>query len=61
MKIETSDVEIYKLSNEQKAAIEEAESQIRNGEALTDEEASKEIEEWLSLAFKSAARSKKHF
>lgn len=47
MKIETSDIEVYKFSDEQKAAIEEAEDQIKKGEFLTDEEATKDIEEWL--------------
>lgn len=45
--IETSDIEIYKFSNEQKAAITEAEIQIKNGQFLTDEEAKKDIEECL--------------
>jgi predicted transcriptional regulator len=47
IEIETSDIEIYKFSDEQKAAIEEAEDQINRGEFLTDEEAIKDIEEWL--------------
>jgi GTP-binding protein EngB required for normal cell division len=47
IEIETSDIEVYKFSNEQKVAIEEAENQIKNGEFLTDEEATKDIEEWL--------------
>jgi predicted transcriptional regulator len=47
IEIETSDIEIYKFSDEQKAAIEEAEDQINRGEFLTDEEATKDIEEWL--------------
>ena len=47
IEIETSDLEVYKFNDEQKAAIEEAENQIRNGEFLTDEEATKDIEEWL--------------
>jgi len=47
IEIETSDIEVYKFSNEQKTAIEEAENQIKNGEFLTDEEATKDIEEWL--------------
>ena len=47
IEIETSDIEIYKFSDEQKAAIEEAEDQINRGEFLSDEEATKDIEEWL--------------
>ena len=38
---------MYKFDDEQKAAITEARTQIKNGEFLTDEEASKEIYEWL--------------
>jgi hypothetical protein len=47
IEIETSDIEVYKFDDEQKAAITEARTQIKNGEFLTDEEASKEINEWL--------------
>jgi predicted transcriptional regulator len=47
IEIETSDLEVYKFNDEQKAAIEEAENQIRNGEFLTDEEATKDIDKWL--------------
>lgn len=47
IEIETSDIEVFKFSNEQKAAIAEAQIQIKNGEFLTDEEAAKEINEWL--------------
>ena len=47
IEIETSDIEIYKFSDEQKAAIEEDEDQINRGEFLTDEEATKDIKEWL--------------
>ena len=47
LQCETSDIEIYKLSNDQKEAISEARNQIKNGQFLTDEEANKEINEWL--------------
>jgi predicted transcriptional regulator len=47
IEIETSDIEVYKFNDEQKAAITEARAQIKNGEFLTDEEATKEINEWL--------------
>jgi hypothetical protein len=47
IEIETSDIEVYKFSNEEKAIINEARNQIKNGQYLTDEEASKEINEWL--------------
>ncbi|MGW1455048.1 hypothetical protein ACWBC2_08660 [Salegentibacter agarivorans] len=37
----------YNLSDEQKLAIEEAREQVNNGDYLTSEEASQEIDEWL--------------
>jgi hypothetical protein len=40
--------EPYKLSNEQKAIIDEARAQIRNGAYLTNNQADKEIDEWLN-------------
>jgi len=40
--------EPYKLNNQQKAAIDEAREQIRKGEYLTNNEADKEIDEWLN-------------
>jgi len=47
LQCETSDIEIYKLSNDQKEAISEARNQIKNGQFLNDEQANKEINEWL--------------
>ena len=41
------DEEVYQLTDEQKAAVEEAKEQIRNGQSMSHEEANKEIEEWL--------------
>ena len=38
---------IYHLSDEQKSAVSEAREQINNGEYLTDDLATKEIDEWL--------------
>jgi predicted transcriptional regulator len=45
--IEGDDIEIYKLNKDQKQAIAEARNQIKSGQFLTDEEANKEINEWL--------------
>nr|WP_295931295.1 hypothetical protein [uncultured Dyadobacter sp.] len=39
--------ELQVLTTEQKAAVEEARSQIRNGVFLTNEQADDEIDEWL--------------
>jgi hypothetical protein len=38
---------IYPTNDQQKKAIEEAKEQIKNKQTLTDEEASKDIDEWL--------------
>ncbi|MEO8820971.1 MAG: hypothetical protein ABI267_06680 [Ginsengibacter sp.] len=45
--IEASDFEIYELNEEERQSIMKAENQIKNGEFLTDEEAKKDIAEWL--------------
>lgn len=42
------DTEIYRLSDNQKAAIDTAIEQINNGVFLTSEQANKEINEWLN-------------
>jgi len=38
---------IYKLSDEQSLAIEEAQRQFKNGQFLNSEKADNEIDEWL--------------
>ena len=38
----------YMLSESQKEAVAEARAQIRNGESYTNDEANKEIDQWLS-------------
>ena len=43
LEMESEDIEIYKLNDGQKKAIEEARKQIKNGQFLTDEQAGKEI------------------
>jgi predicted transcriptional regulator len=47
LELETDDIEVYKLNDDQKNAIGEARQQIKNGEFLTEEKANKEIDEWL--------------
>jgi hypothetical protein len=42
------DSEIYRLSDNQKVAIDTAINQINNGDFLTSEQANKEINEWLN-------------
>lgn len=45
---EETESSIYKLSDEQKNAVEEAQEQFKNGQFLKGEQADKEIDEWLS-------------
>ncbi|MBX2969039.1 MAG: hypothetical protein KF803_06690 [Cyclobacteriaceae bacterium] len=48
LELETEDIEIYQLNDDQKKAINEARQQIKNGQFLTEEQANKEIDEWLN-------------
>ena len=48
LELETEDIEIYKLTEEQKKAISDGRLQIKNGNFLTDDQANNEIDEWLS-------------
>lgn len=48
LELENEDIELYKLNDNQNKAIEEARQQIKNGQFLTEEQANKEVEEWLS-------------
>lgn len=45
--LESEDSEIYKLNEEQNKAITIARQQIKNGQFLTEEEANKDIDQWL--------------
>jgi hypothetical protein len=45
---ENEDREIYQLNDEQKNAIHEAREQLKNGQFRTEEQADKEIDEWLN-------------
>ena len=42
------DIEIYKINDAQTSAINEARTQIMNGQFLTEEQANNEIDEWLN-------------
>jgi hypothetical protein len=44
---EETDLSVYKLSTEQNSAIEEAQDQYRKRNIMTNEQADKEIDEWL--------------
>jgi hypothetical protein len=48
LELETEDIEVYKLNNDQRKAISEARQQIKSGQFLTDEQSNKEIDEWLN-------------
>lgn len=48
LELETEDIEIYKLNDNQRKAISEARQQINSGQFLTDEQSNREIDEWLS-------------
>ena len=39
---------IYQVNDEQKKAIEEAKNQIKDNQTLSDEQADKDIDEWLN-------------
>lgn len=44
---EETDISVYELSEEQLKAVEEGQLQYKKGEFLTEEQADKDIEEWL--------------
>ena len=48
LNIESSESEALTLNEEQVKAVNEAQAQIKNGQFLTNEQANKEIDEWLS-------------
>jgi len=47
LELETQDIEVYKLNDEQKSAVAEARKQIKNGQVLTDDQANQEMDSWL--------------
>jgi len=46
--IEAENLEIYKLTDEQRKAVHEGKKQIAEGRYLTDDQANKETDEWLN-------------
>jgi hypothetical protein len=48
MDAEAADDAVYELNDAQKQAIATAQQQVRQGQYLTDEQANKEIDEWLN-------------
>jgi hypothetical protein len=47
LEMESEELEVYKLSDKQKIAVNESREQIRKGSFLTDEQANSDIDEWL--------------
>jgi hypothetical protein len=45
--IQLDEEKVYHLTEEQIATVNESEEQIKRGESISNEEANKEIEEWL--------------
>lgn len=48
LQLETDDISIYKLNDEQITAIHEARLEIKNGKFFTDQQANDDIDEWLN-------------
>lgn len=48
LELETEDIDIYKLDDGQKKAIGQARQQIKDGQFLTNDQANREIDEWLN-------------
>ncbi len=48
LELDTDDLGIYKLDDDQKMAINEARQQTKNGQFLTEDHANKEMDEWLN-------------
>jgi hypothetical protein len=46
--LETIDTDIYKFSDDQKTEIDSYRAQIKQGQFLTNDEANKEMDEWLN-------------
>lgn len=46
--LETNDTKIYKFSDDQKTEIDTYRLQINQGQFLTNDQANKEIDEWLN-------------
>lgn len=47
LELGTEDIEVYKLTEEQRTAISEGRQQIKSGKFLTDDQVNNEIDEWL--------------
>lgn len=48
LELETENIDVYKLTDDQRNAVNEARQQINEGKYLTDEQANKETDGWLT-------------
>ncbi len=48
LELETENIDVYKLTVDQRKAVAEARQQIKDGKFLTDDQANNEIDGWLS-------------
>ena len=48
LELEMDNIEVYKLTDDQRKAVQEGREQIKQGKYLTDEQANKETDEWLN-------------
>jgi hypothetical protein len=48
LELEAEDIEVYKLSDDQKSVVNEARLQFKSGKFLTNDQADNEIDEWLN-------------
>ncbi|MDQ3020614.1 MAG: hypothetical protein M3R36_08600 [Bacteroidota bacterium] len=47
LEIESEDIDVYNLSEEQRKGIDQAREEIKNGKFISNEQSDKEIDEWL--------------
>jgi len=48
LELEMDNIEVYKLTDDQRKAVQDGREQIKKGKYLTDEQANKETDEWLN-------------
>lgn len=47
LQLETNDLEVYHLNDEEKSIVKESREQIKSGKFLTNDQANNEADEWL--------------
>lgn len=48
LELEAENIEIYKLTDEQRKVVNEGRQQLKEGKYLTDDQANQETDEWLN-------------